>query len=170
MTEYHNRGFTLIELLVVIAIIGILASVVLASLDGARASSRDAVRKSDLRAIATSLELYRNNHGTYPVGNAGSDRGCWVNGTADTSCHPLGLLVSNGYMAKVPFDPGMNRYSGTGPGCGGAQFYAYWSDGNRYLLGAVSEAQGTSGCTGVGNWQGPTSTTYTYQFYVKMGL
>ncbi len=53
-----DRGFTLIELLVVIAIIGILSSVVLASLNSARAKSRDARRIADLKQIATALELY----------------------------------------------------------------------------------------------------------------
>jgi len=62
-----SRGFTLIELLVVIAIIGILSSVVLASLNTARAKARDATRKSDLHEIQTALELYANDHdGSYP--------------------------------------------------------------------------------------------------------
>lgn len=61
-----RNGFTLIELLVVIAVIGLLGSIVLASLNSARAKSRDAKRRSDLAQLRTALELYYSNHGNYP--------------------------------------------------------------------------------------------------------
>ena len=52
-----NRGFTLIELLVVIAIIGILSSVVLASLNTARGKGANAAVKSNLNNIRAQAEL-----------------------------------------------------------------------------------------------------------------
>jgi prepilin-type N-terminal cleavage/methylation domain-containing protein len=71
-TTLKTRAFTLIELLVVIAIIGLLASVVLASLQSARASARDAARVSAVKELQKALELYRNtNRGNYPCLNAG---------------------------------------------------------------------------------------------------
>ncbi|MFQ5661819.1 MAG: type II secretion system protein [Candidatus Paceibacteria bacterium] len=61
-----KRGFTLIELLVVIAIIGILSSVVLASLNSARQKSRDAKRIAELRQLQTALQLYYEDNQGYP--------------------------------------------------------------------------------------------------------
>ncbi|MBP6856323.1 MAG: type II secretion system protein [Candidatus Pacebacteria bacterium] len=52
-----QKGFTLIELLVVIAIIGILASVVLASLNSARSKGADAATKSNLSNIRAQAEI-----------------------------------------------------------------------------------------------------------------
>jgi len=91
------NGFTLIELLVVIAIIGVLASVVLASLNSARAAARDAVRISEVRQLQTALELYANNNNNlYP---------CY---RTDANCRtappdiPLPRIIVNRAPANVP--------------------------------------------------------------------
>ena len=57
-----NKGFTLIELLVVIAIIGILSSVVLASLTTARSKGQEAAIKSQLSNMRAQAELFYSNH------------------------------------------------------------------------------------------------------------
>ena len=66
----NARGFTLIELLVVIAIIGILSSIVLASLNTARQKSRDARRIADVKQIQLALELFFDSNSTYPSSTA----------------------------------------------------------------------------------------------------
>lgn len=54
----HPRGFTLIELLVVIAIIGILASITLLALGGARTQGSDTGIKGNLNTVRTQVEVY----------------------------------------------------------------------------------------------------------------
>ncbi len=64
----NSKGFTLIELLVVVAIIGILASVVLASLNTARAKGADAAIKSNLANMRAQAALYYDDNNTYGLG------------------------------------------------------------------------------------------------------
>ncbi|MEZ4211246.1 MAG: prepilin-type N-terminal cleavage/methylation domain-containing protein [Candidatus Paceibacterota bacterium] len=61
-----QRGFTLIELLVVVAIIGILSSIVLVSLNSARAKGRDASAKGSVSSIRAAAEIYYDtNNNSY---------------------------------------------------------------------------------------------------------
>ena len=67
-----NKGFTLIELLVVIAIIGILSSVVLASLNTARNKGADAAIKSNLANARAQAELFYDANGSSYKVSAGA--------------------------------------------------------------------------------------------------
>ena len=60
----NKKGFTLIELLVVIAIIGLLSTLAVVSLNGARAKARDAKRVSDIKQISTLIEMEAANSAT----------------------------------------------------------------------------------------------------------
>lgn len=92
-----NQGFTLIELLIVIAIIGILASVVLASLNTAREKARDIQRIANVNQIANAIALYQDDNGGVPPGEDGVE---YVNGNPNWI---PGLAPK--YISSVPSDP-----------------------------------------------------------------
>ncbi len=66
-----NKGFTLIELLVVIAIIGILSSVVLASLNSARGKGSDAAVKAAMNNLRAQAALFYDGTGNQTYSSLG---------------------------------------------------------------------------------------------------
>lgn len=133
--QTHQKGFTLIELLVVIAIIGLLSSVVLASLNSARAKARDARRLVDKNQIILALNLAYDALGALPqVGPsiwaclAPSGESCWRGeGGYSGSDAILGALAP--YLPSIPRP---NAISGS---------YAY----NAYLYAPAHPSMPTPG-------------------------
>ena len=96
----YNKAFTLIELLVVIAIIGLLSSVVFASLNSARAKARDARRIADFKEVSKALFFYYDKFGNYPNPTAVGS-GPWT----DNFNSVAQQLVTAGFLAGIPKDP-----------------------------------------------------------------
>ena len=68
--KQRKAGFTLIELMIVIAIIAILAAILVPNFIRARAQGQLTACKSNVKNLATSLEMYStDNAGHYPANN-----------------------------------------------------------------------------------------------------
>ncbi len=97
-----KKGFTLIELLVVIAIIGILSSVVLASLSTARNKGADARIQSQLQAMRAQAELYSANGAAWTSAVCVTNSAPIAEGTTQTGTTRFGTLFSdNGGLGKL---------------------------------------------------------------------
>jgi len=127
-------GFTVVELLVVMSIIGILATIVIPSVNKARAKSRDAVRRADLVSLQTALEIYWNVNGAYPSTiNSGwysSEPGNAV--TNNSGNYIPGLSPS--YIFALPRDPRGGASKIIPPCSSWKAAYLYKSDGTNFKL------------------------------------
>jgi len=104
----NQKGFTLIELLVVIAIIGILSSLVLVSMSGARAKARDARKMDDLKNVNTALNIFYNTYERMPR-NYNPGWGAYEgDGYYEQSMQEL---VDAKILAMIPKTPGGYRYA-----------------------------------------------------------
>ena len=104
----NKKGFTLVELLVVISIIGLLSSIVLTSVNSARAKARDARKMADFRAISTALQLFFDSTGRMPGNGLGCCGATEGNGHYENSMQEL---VTAGFLSVVPKSPGGGLYS-----------------------------------------------------------
>jgi len=68
-----RHGFTLVELLVVIAIIGVLATLLMPTIQGVRESSRRVQCANHLKQLALGFELHHTAHGFFPSGGGDDD-------------------------------------------------------------------------------------------------
>lgn len=113
----RSKGFTLIELLVVIAIIGLLATIVMVSLNAARVKVRDTKRKADISQIAKALEFNYDKYGAYTQPenlctdtSYGGFGACGAaGGTGDWDANSdLRDLVTDKFLSALPKDPTNN--------------------------------------------------------------
>jgi len=135
MASDNKKGFTLIELLVVIAIIGLLATIVMVSLNSARTKARDTKRKAELKQIAVALEMYYDAYGRYPPHRASSSCGGYRSDWATSYCSSTNWLTTDNnflnFLVTVPRDPLNSLVGDDTP----------WWDSYTYTYGVSADGQ-----------------------------
>lgn len=123
-----SKGFTLIELMVVIGVIGILAAVIIGSLNSTKNKARNTRRLQEIKSIHTALVAFHSQYGCLPTTSGSTCIGGYSEGNTggwDYSSQGgfLTFLVSSGIASNVPVDPINNM---TGDSTSGQYAYRYF--------------------------------------------
>ena len=137
----NEKGFTLIELMAVLVILGILATIVVVSVDPVFQRANLEKIRADMANTNKALELYRFNELSYPSTSQGLD--ALVKPHSELK-NPF-LYPQGGYISAIPKDPWGREY-----------IYEYPSRRTQkydlYTLGADGIEGGSGEDADVGNW------------------
>jgi len=139
MPAATQTGFTLIEIMVVVVIIGILAALVAPAVINRIDDANIVKAKSDIRAYATALNLYRMDNFRYPSTDQGLKS--LVEKPADPNVRNW---KAGGYIQSLRKDPWGNEYVFVSPGTRGEY--------DLYSLGADGQPGGEGNDADIGNW------------------
>jgi prepilin-type N-terminal cleavage/methylation domain-containing protein len=118
------KGFTLIELLVVIAIISLLVSILLPSLNRAKALARNVLCANNLRSAGLTMQFYLEDHQrVLPMINNPSSADWWMS----LHSHLEPYMDGGGEILQCPCDQG-----GWGDPVGPAQTFAIHGSSYTY--------------------------------------
>ena len=67
MNRSAQRGFTLVEIMIVVAIIALLAAIAIPNVLRGRTTANESAAIGNLRALVSSLEMYRSVYQEYPA-------------------------------------------------------------------------------------------------------
>lgn len=148
----RSNGFTLIELLVVIAVIGILAAVVLASLNTARDKSKDKAIISDLYNVRTEIQSYFASNGNVANGSAN----CPITPTgtsAFTTAKVIEILTQGNNLSGGTVVGNMSNVYCAGSGINWAVVAKLKAPGKYWCVDSTGASKGTQG-TGTTSYTG----------------
>ena len=77
-----ERGFTLVEIMIVVAIIALLAAIAIPNVLRGRTSANESAAIGNMRALVSSLEMFRSVNNAYPINGATS----WRDSMYGTDC------------------------------------------------------------------------------------
>jgi len=135
MKRLAKRGFTLVEIMIVVAIIALLAAIAIPNVLRGRATANESAAIGNMRALVSSLEMYRSVNNLYPFAAAN-----WVSYMYTTPDPDFGPPSFNHVMDGSACPPG------AASSCTQGYRYTYVSAaGSVYTLSAIPDVLGNTG-------------------------